>query len=144
MREKLTRMELDVLDILVNGRTVWSDTGEPIAWGAALDLSALKERVESGTNLPPAIRQRADWRVHSTVLACRAHTRSRPRNGARNDPSDFRHVRGRWVRPCPKSRARYCDRCTGGQDGSSHRGVSRRTPQTELCRRPPRHPGVSQ
>lgn len=31
------------------------------------DLTALIERVESGTNLPSAIRQRADWRVHSTV-----------------------------------------------------------------------------
>ncbi len=31
----LTSMELDVLDMLVNGRKTWSDTGHPILWGAA-------------------------------------------------------------------------------------------------------------
>lgn len=36
MAEDLTTMERDVLDMLVNGRTAWSDTGTPIIWGAAL------------------------------------------------------------------------------------------------------------
>lgn len=33
---RLTGMERDVLDMLVNGRTHWSDTGHEMAWGAAL------------------------------------------------------------------------------------------------------------
>jgi len=33
---KLTSMEYDVLDMLANGRTHWSDTGREITWGAAL------------------------------------------------------------------------------------------------------------
>lgn len=36
MAEKMTAMEHDVLDMLVNGRSTWSDTGDPIIWGAAL------------------------------------------------------------------------------------------------------------
>jgi hypothetical protein len=36
MAEKLITMERDVLDMLENGRTTWSDTGDPIIWGAAL------------------------------------------------------------------------------------------------------------
>jgi len=34
--EKLTGMERDVLDMLANNRSTWSDTGKPIIWGAAL------------------------------------------------------------------------------------------------------------
>jgi hypothetical protein len=35
---KLTSMERDILDMLVNGRTHWSDTGSKIAWGAAMSV----------------------------------------------------------------------------------------------------------
>ncbi len=35
---KLNSMERDVLDMLVNGRTHWSDTGKQIVWGAALSV----------------------------------------------------------------------------------------------------------
>lgn len=43
---KLTSMERDVLDMLANGRTHWSDTGAAIAWGAALGaiVESLNER----------------------------------------------------------------------------------------------------
>jgi hypothetical protein len=34
----LTDMDYDVLDMLVNGRTHWSDTGTKIVWGAAMSV----------------------------------------------------------------------------------------------------------